>query len=238
MGEKPIAYDIYEANAAMYAEFIKANPTDAYLTRPSTRALTPVMDGGRVLDAGCGAGINLQWLLDQGASEVVGVDVSPAMIALARQEAPADQVSLYVADLEQPLDFLDDASFDLVFSCMAIHYIEDLDRLFADLARLLKPGGALVFSTHHPYNDHKRHGGPYFETRPVTRTGQQGDKAFALSYYLRPLSAITDGLARAGFLIERLTEILPTDEYRLVDPEGYAKRMENPSFLCARARKA
>lgn len=237
MTKKPIAYDIYEANAKFYAEYIKTNPTDAYLTRPAIRALLPAMNGWQVLDAGCGAGINLQWLLDNGASEVVGVDVSPTMIEVARQEAPTEQVSLYVADLEQPLDFLNDSSFELVLSSMAIHYVEDLNRLFGDFARLLKPGGYLVFTTHHPYNDHKRHGGPYFETRPVTRTGQVSDKNYSLPYYLRPLSAITEGLAQTGFVIERLTETLPTEEYLLADPEGYAKRMENPSFLCIRARK-
>lgn len=237
MSDKPVAYDIYEANAAFYAEYIKTNPTDAYLTRPATRALVPALNGGRVLDAGCGAGINLQWLLDNGATEIVGVDVSPAMIAIARKEAPAEQVSLHIANLEQPLDFLDNASFDLVLSSMAIHYIEDLNRLFGDFARLLKPGGYLVFSTHHPYNDYKRIGGSYFEARLVTRAGKQGDKEYALPFYYRPLSAITEGLAQTGFMIERLTETQPTEEYQAADPEGYVKRMENASFLCVRARK-
>jgi SAM-dependent methyltransferase len=238
MTNKPVAFDVYEANAEFYAEYIKTSPTDAYLIRPANRALVPVMNGWRVLDAGCGAGINLQWLLDNGAKEIVGVDISPSMLAIARREAPAEQVALHLADLEQPLDFLDDSSFDMVYSSMAIHYLEDLNRLFTEFARLLKPGGYLVFSTHHPYNDHKRFGGPYFETRLVTRTGQLGEKSYALPYYFRPLSAITEGLAQAGFLIERLTETKPTEEFRLADPEGYVKRMENASFLCARARKA
>lgn len=238
MARKPVAYDSYELMAERYAEVVKTKPHNAYLERPAIYALVPDISGRRVLDAGCGAGINLQWLLEQGAREIVGVDVSPKMIAIARREMPAERVSLHIADLGEPLDFLADSSFDLVFSSLVVHYLEDLNRLFAEFARLLQPGGYLVFSTHHPYEDHRLHGGSYFETRLITETWRMRGEPFTVSFYCRPLSAITEALARAGFLIERMTEALPTEDYRLADPESYARRLENPSFLCVRARKA
>lgn len=237
MDDKPVAFEAYQEMAERYAESVKTKPHNAYLERPSIRALVPKINGGRALDAGCGAGINLQWLLDQGAGEVVGVDVSPNMLAIAQRETSSDRISLHLADLTQPLDFLADDSFELVYSSLVVHYLQDLDALFAEFARLLHPGGHLVFSMHHPHEDHRLHGGAYFETRLVTETWTVGGEPVDVSFYCRPLSAITEALANAGFVIERMTEALPTEDYQRADPESYARRLENPSFLCVRARK-
>jgi trans-aconitate methyltransferase len=102
-----------------------------------------------VLDAGCGPGTNGRWLIEQGAREIVGIDASPKMIEIAEREA-VPNMTLSVADLSYPLDFLVDGSFDLVFASLVVHYIEDIGALFAEFVRLLHPGGWLVFSTHHP----------------------------------------------------------------------------------------
>jgi SAM-dependent methyltransferase len=159
------------------------------------------------------------------------------MIAIARREVSDPRIALHVADLAQPLDFLNDRAFDLVFSSLVVHYLEDLNTLFAGFARLLKPGGCLVFSIHHPHEGHGLHPGSYFESRLVTETWHMNGEPFSISFYRRPLRAITEALAQAGFVIERMTEALPTEDYRLADPEGYAKCLENPSFLCVRARR-
>lgn len=236
MDDQPVSYDTYETMAERYAEVVKTKPHNAYLERPALRALVPALHGGRVLDAGCGAGINLLWLLEQGAGEVVGVDYSQNMIQLARQAAPSDQIRLYVADLNQPLDLLSDQSFDLVYSSLVMHYIADQYALFAEFARILRPGGYFVFSTHHPYADHLRHGGSYFETRLLTEEWKMGGgEPYNISFYRRPLDAITDALAQAGFLIERLTEARPTADYAQAAPESYARQKDSPSFLCIRA---
>jgi SAM-dependent methyltransferase len=238
MNDKPVALDAYESMAERYAEAVRTKPHNAYLERPAIRALVPDIQGARVLDAGCGAGINLQWLLDQGAREVVGVDVSPKMVSLARREVRSERVSLHVADLLQPLDFLAVASFDLVFSSLVVHYIEDQNALFAGFARLLRPGGRFVFSCHHPFNDYRRHSVSYFETRLVSEQWGMRGEPVTVSFYIRPLSAITGALAQAGFIIERMTEARPTEDFRRADPEGYARCMENPSFLLVRARRS
>src|SRR5687767_9341966 len=128
--KKPVAYDTYESMAERYAEAVKTKPFNAYLERPAIRALVPDLTGGRVLDAGCGAGINLTWLLERGAGNVIGVDVSPKMIALAQRDLKVGNISLRVADLGLPLDFLSDASLELIFSSLVIHYVENVEKLF------------------------------------------------------------------------------------------------------------
>ncbi len=235
MDEKPASNEIYDQVAERYAELVKTKPHNAFLERPAIRALVPDIRGGRVLDAGCGSGVNLQWLIDQGAHEVVGIDVSAKMIEIAAREA-IPNVSLFIADMSHPLDLLETDSFDLVLSSLVVHYIEDQQAFFAEMARLLRPGGRFVFSTHHPQSDFSWHPGNYFETVYVTDEWRGfADEAIKVSFYRRPLSAITEALTDAGFIIERLTEPQPTQDYLKADPAGYEKARQQPAFLCIRA---
>ena len=48
---------------------------------------------------------------------------------------------------------------------------------------------------------------------------------------------LTEALWRAGFVIERLVEPLPNDDFKQADPEHYAELMQFPVFMCVRARK-
>ena len=53
--------------------------------------------------------------------------------------------------------------------------------------------------------------------------------------YRRPLGYIFDALHEAGFLVERVIEARPTQDYREADPEGYEVVSKRPSFLCVKA---
>jgi SAM-dependent methyltransferase len=235
--EPPVARQIYNTIAEAYAEAVQTKDYNVYIERPAIRALVPPLAGGRALDAGCGPGTNIQWLLDQGAAAVVGMDVSPNMIAIAQRQAGL-QATLHVADLSQPLDFLADASFDLVFSSLVVHYLPDQTPVFAELARVLRPGGCFVFSTHHPQSDYEHHPGNYFETVQVTEAWRNfGPEPIEMTFYRRPLSATTEALAQAGFVIERLTEARVVPEFQAINPERYAILRERAPFMCIRARK-
>ena len=234
---KPIIYDTYQNIAESYAKAVKTKDYNAYIERPALRVLVGDIAGQRVLDAGCGPGTNIQWLLDQGASAVVGIDFSPNMLAVAQQHA-GPNVTLQVADMTQPLPFLESASFDLVFSSLVVHYIEDQAALFTDLARALRPGGHFIFSTGHPMTEREYHPGDYFETRLVHEQWRGfAAEPIDISFYIRPLSAITEALAQAGFVIERLTEARVVPEYQQINPEGYEKLLNRFPFLCFRVRK-
>lgn len=108
--------------------------------------------GARVLEFGAGAGQGSRWCAAQGA-RAVATDISGAMLAqgrslderLARPGAPA-----YVQCDAAHLPFADD-SFDVVFSAYgALPFVADSAGLLREVARVLRPGGRLVFSVTHP----------------------------------------------------------------------------------------
>lgn len=90
----------------------------------------------RILDAGCGTGANLQLLLKHG--DAIGVDISEDAIHFCRARGVPPARALVASLLELP--FPDDF-FDLAFSFDVICNIADDVRAFAELARVLRPGG-------------------------------------------------------------------------------------------------
>jgi len=97
-----------------------------------------LQEHARVLDLGCGDGTltaRLAALFPHG--EVVGIDASEGMLAIARQKA-ARNVRFLLLDMNA-LDFCDE--FDVVFSNATLHWISDHERLLRNIWRSLRPGG-------------------------------------------------------------------------------------------------
>ncbi len=100
-----------------------------------------------ILDVGCGVGqITVALMKKYRKARVIGLELAPAMVALARQRAPWLR-TLHGAVAEPEALPLPTASCDLIFSNLALPWALDLDRVFTEFQRVLKPGGALFFST-------------------------------------------------------------------------------------------
>ncbi len=96
-----------------------------------------------VLDIGCGTGNYADALQRLSTAHIVGVDPSAGMLAHARQKNAA--VSFRQGDAAHlPLDA---AAVDLVYMTDVIHHVPDIDRLFGEIARVLKPGGKACIVT-------------------------------------------------------------------------------------------
>ncbi|MFV1959899.1 MAG: methyltransferase domain-containing protein [Planctomycetota bacterium] len=103
--------------------------------------------GARVLDLGCGCGVDVLVAARLVGSEgkAVGLDLSPEMIAFPRAMASDDvpENASFVEGAVEHLPF-DDASFDMVTSNGVLNLATDKDRVFREAARVLRPGGTFV----------------------------------------------------------------------------------------------
>jgi SAM-dependent methyltransferase len=109
-------------------------------------ALGSIRPGEAVLDLGCGAGFDafVAAQLVGPAGRVVGIDLSPEMLAMAEaglREAKSPQIEFQVAQVEV-LPF-PDASFDVALSNGVLNLIPDKAAALREIFRVLRPGGRL-----------------------------------------------------------------------------------------------
>jgi SAM-dependent methyltransferase len=222
----------YDPLAAVYAAEVDRRSWNALYERPATLSLLPDVAGLVVLDAGCGPGWYADWLARHEA-QVVAVDISPRMAEIA-QARLGSRGMVHAADMGDLRHVLPDAALDLIVCSLAIHYVAALEPLFIEWARLLKPGGRLVFSTHHPLYDPNR----IRDYMTASLVEEQWRWLGSVRFYHRPLSGITEPLSNAGFVVERLVEPRPNEALRAVDPAGFERLCRMPAFLLVRAKRA
>ncbi|MBP1988253.1 class I SAM-dependent methyltransferase [Halolamina salifodinae] len=200
---------------------------------PAAASMLPEVDGLDVLDAGCGVGSYTEWFHDNGAA-VVAVDASEDALASARERCPED-VTFYQQNLTEPFEFADSDSFDLVFSNLVLDHIEDWCPVFETFARVLRPGGTVVFTTIHPfrrYLNHRDDLANYYETEGYVV--EWGSTDVEIESYYRPIGEVVNAVADAGFRIDEFREARPQESYEDHQPERYESAMAKPDTLCVR----
>jgi SAM-dependent methyltransferase len=153
-------------------------------------------------------------LRDRGA-HVTGIDSSARLLRHARDRLGGD-VDLRVVDLAEPLPFEDDA-FDDVVASQVLHYLKDWGPTLAEFHRVLRPGGRLIVSEEHPsavFLADRLAGGDreYFGLHRRVDTWRFGDESAELVFWDRPLHAMTDAFAAAGFRLSVISEPPPSAE--------------------------
>jgi SAM-dependent methyltransferase len=229
--------DAYDRLAAVWAATTDDGPWNGLLERPALRSLVPAnLAGAVVLDAGCGAGAQAEWLLDQGA-EVIGADLSPRMIEEARRRCQG-RGRFLVADLAEPLP-LESRSLDGITSSLTLHYIRDWSVPLRSFAAALRPGGWAVISLDHPFAPPlpSQQGG-YFDTELVTDTWRKADVEVSQRFWKRPLSAVANAFADAGFGIDRIAEPRPSPAALERYPAELADIADIPNFIVYRLKLA
>ena len=141
--------------------------------------------GERVLDAGCGTGRYFGTLLEQQAA-LVGVDFSAGMLRVAHRKHPG--VALAQADLQRDWPFADGA-FDTVICALVGEHLGTLDHDFAEMRRVLRPRGRVIFSVYHPAMAAAGKEARFFS----------GDTEFRLGAFRHVTDDYTIALERAGF---------------------------------------
>lgn len=231
------SFDDYAEFAEAYVKNTEFSSHNAYYERPAMFSILSNLKFNRVLDAGCAGGIYAEWLLNRGA-DVVAIDINQKMVEFTKQRIN-NRGRVYQADLNRPLTFLRDRSFDLIVSSLTLHYLPDWTKVFREFNRILLPEGLFLFSTHHPFLDYLLfEKTDYFAQELIEDEWQSfGDKPVKVRFYRRPLNSMIDSLTNAGFALENIIEPRPTEECKQLYPQDYEKLSTKPWFLIILARK-
>ncbi|MDT7727329.1 MAG: hypothetical protein QOI21_3905 [Actinomycetota bacterium] len=225
----------YDEFSEAYANHAADNPYQALYDRPAILKLAGPVVGKRVLDVGCAAGHLSAKLAERGAA-VTGIDLSQGMVDLARQRH-GNHATFEQADLAEPLTFVEDESIDLITASLVLHYLLDWDPTLGEFRRVLRHGGALVMSVHHP-DDWRWFDRPnYFRTERVTDEFPIGGRLQPVQFYRRPLSKTFGALRQAGFTVDEIAEPMPLPEAEHLAPVAYESLITKPRFLYFRAIK-
>ncbi|SEF34917.1 GrpB domain, predicted nucleotidyltransferase, UPF0157 family [Amycolatopsis pretoriensis] len=220
----------YDAFSDAYADHAEKNVTNALYDRPAILDLAGDVAGRRVLDVGCAAG-HLSALLAERGADVLGVDASAGMVSVAQRKF-GDVARFEVADVTRPLA-LEAGSIDVITASLVLHYLKDWGPTLAEFRRVLKPGGALVFSVHHPGEDwHWFDKENYFELELLEDEFPPGQR---VRFYRRPLSWTFRAVRDAGFAVDDLVEPMPAPEAAGTDPKWAENLRTKPRFLYFRA---
>ena len=194
----------------------------------------------RVLDLGCGTGMNAIAMAREGA-KVIAIDASSTMLSHGERAATAAKVKVEwrTGDLSE-LAWLRAESIDFALSVGALSEVEDLDRALRQVHRVLKAGSNFVFSHAHPFGlccqrDYDEPGAlalgalevrySYFDEASIIM--HEFDEAFEM--FPRSFSMLFGALGRAGFGVDAL-----------IEPEPVAQSFTGPAVpatLIIKARK-
>ncbi len=124
-----------------------------YIINPCLLELLGDVEGKTVLDLACGEGHFARHLAEatDGRARIVGVDASETMIRIAQERSAAygEALTFQLGDASDLRD-LSPRSFDVAVCNMALMDIQDAAQAISEVARVLRPGGAFVFSILHP----------------------------------------------------------------------------------------
>jgi SAM-dependent methyltransferase len=124
-----------------------------FAQRPGTRpfsSLIPLEElrGKDVLEIGCGTGVHTKLLAEAGA-HVAAVDLTPTAVELTTRRLELAGLSADVREADAESLPFESASFDFAWSWGVIHHSSDTNRVIAEIARVLRPGGRLAFMVYH-----------------------------------------------------------------------------------------
>ncbi|MEV6872788.1 class I SAM-dependent methyltransferase [Amycolatopsis sp. NPDC051128] len=178
------------------------------------------LDGGTLLDVGCGPGMMVRHLLDDrpGDFAVTGCDRSAAMVDAARRRA-GDEASFSVGDIED-LPFAD-GSFDAALAMSVLEYV-DVGPALRELARVVRPGGLAVVTMLNPHSPYR------LVEWALRRTGIEALAPRRLRHELWRA-----GLQPVDTLFYDVTLLVPPFD-RLVTAKSDRRRRANPETTVAR----
>lgn len=245
-----INQNIYD-NSEFFNEYITLRESDINLNdlleQPTMKNLLPSVTGKTVLDLGCGYGKNCFEFIKNGATKVVGIDISQKMLDIARKEYSHKNITYKNTSMTDIKKL--NQKFDLIYSSLAFHYVEDFETFCKDMFDCLNYGGCLLFSQEHPLNTATFDGKGGFNkdengnrvSYTFSNYNQPGKREITwyvdgVIKYHRPFSVLINSITKAGFVIDTLIEPSPNEEAIKKLPK-ITKEFIKPSFIIIKAYK-
>ncbi|MGN9163668.1 class I SAM-dependent methyltransferase [Tissierellaceae bacterium HCP3S3_D8] len=244
-----MSQNIYD-NEIFFTEYMKLRNEKSYndlLEQPAINKLLPDIKGKTILDIGCGYGHNSLIFAQNGAKKVIGIDLSQKMLKVAKKESCHSCIEYLRMDMSE-LSTLTQ-KFDIVYSSLAFHYVENFQKLIKDVYAVLNEGGYLIYSQEHPIvtatMDCKGHhnldeNGKFvsYTFSDYAKSGQRVGTWFVdgVINYHRSMGEIVSTLAHAGFIIKDMIEPTP-ETWALKEKPDLIKEFVKPTFLIIKARK-
>ncbi len=224
-----------------------------FLEVPSMVKAVGNIGSKRLLDVGCGAGIHAKKYLQKGA-KVEGVDISETMIKLARKNCP--DVNFKIGTITK-LPYKS-SSFDVVTASLVIDYVDNLNKAFSEVNRVLKKKGLFYYSRNSPEasaRELKVEGryrycavGAVRDTKnkrliPLGTHWKEGIQKFemfpgmTLKYYKRSFSTNLKAIVKSGFELVNFIDCKPTPTFKNYDQDTYRIFTKFPLFSIYVCRK-
>lgn len=220
----------------------QASPNNI-LEKPVLLQLIGEVRGKKVLDLGCGDAEIGKELLEAGCSFYEGVDGSVNMVGKAQQALTSESSRIHLASMEN-WDFPRE-SYDLVISRLALHYLEDLQKVVQQIHHSLKPGGHFIFSVQHPILTSSINNPEGAQKRSswlvddYFKIGNRTEKWMGKDVikYHRTIEEYFRIINDCGFRVSTLKECTPQRKY-FTSEEEYLRRMRVPVILLMSCEKA
>lgn len=201
-----------------------------------------------ILDIGCGYGTTTYKLSELGGDRILGIDSSEKMIMKAKLDNYKNNIEYRVLNAVD-LDLITE-TFDVVVSCLVIHYIENIDKLFNNINNLLNENGEFIFSMEHPiftasvdntsrkwlYNRRGEVSGFILDNYSKEGVRKSNWLNKDLIKYHYKTSTIINKLVENGFTIDKIEE--PSPSRKMVKALSKAEHeIHRPVFLIIKCHK-
>lgn len=234
-------------NAEFFKEYAKMDRSQKGLAAAGEwhqlKPLFPSLTGKTVLDLGCGYGWHCKFAAEQGAAQVLGIDISEKMIQEAQRRNAGECIQYCVCGIED-YDYPKD-TWDCVVSNLALHYVNDLESLFKRIYETLKADGIFLFNIEHPVFTsgvgqdwiYAEDGTPqYWPVDDYFIPGKRETRFLGCKVikYHHSLTQILMGLLENGFAIQAVEEAMPPKE--MLDLPGMKDELRRPMMLLVKAQ--
>ena len=245
--DKDSTRNLYNRTAS---QWVRGEPTvlTDFTARPFVLELCEPVAGLQVVDIGCGEGYCSRELRRRNAARVYGIDISESMIAAAAQQEVKDSLGInYEVGCATNLKQFGNCEIDLVIAVFLFNYLtmEQTRECMAEVIRILRPGGRLIFSVPHPCFPYMREAGYpcYFQVEGTSYFSKR-DRQFPGRVWKRDgswldvqlihktLEDYFDALKSVGFnTILTLRELRITREHIALDESFFSPLIDLPLHL-------